>query len=171
MSRIANMVQIDKARLIKALDERKLTMKRVSQDIGFNDYYLKNCAERGTMRGNVTQLIQARFGIPFSDYEYVEPEPKAENEPAEAIVTEAAVELDPDALKEAITGALDGMKPDYETLRAVIREGVLDALYQAVNDNNMRNALFSLLSDSVRSGMRRNIEDMRSKGAVREARS
>ena len=170
---MAKMVQIDGGKLAQIIKARQLKNAHVSRELGFNDAYIKHCTERNTISTGAQKMLATMFGIMPNDYEYTEPEPmeevKPEPEPEQMEITEPHEEeqkpvtgpvatLDVGELQKAVALALGNMHTDYDSLRGAIREGILDALYQAINDSDMRNALMGLPTNAHLSALQLNLK-------------
>lgn len=131
-------------------------------------------------------LLEIRHGIMLRDYIWVEspkpapkpvkpeplpaPEPEQTELPVEAEIREVekvyqpVAALDMGELQQAIALAMQNTKApelDYDALRGAIREGILDALWQAMNDCDMRNAITWLLSNAHLSALQLNLKKVK----------
>lgn len=172
---MAAMIQIDGQKLKHIIEERKLKKSHVSKELGFNSCFINKCIYKNEMSQAAARMLEVLFGIQFDDYKYVEPEPvpepTTEPEPVVEPVAEQAEEdahgsaqvvpLDMEQLQKAVALALDNMRTDYDALRSAIREGILDALVQAVNNNDTRNAIIGILSNAHLSALQLNLRRVR----------
>lgn len=150
---MGKMIQIDGKKLEKILYERKLKRSVISVEMGMSDALLSHNIIRNQISTSTAKMLEAMYGIMLDDYKYVEPQkPAAEPQQTEPPVVE----------KEPTKAEID-----YSKIRDAVCEGVLDAMYQAINNSEQRNMITGLLSHSVKVGMALNIEEMRKRGAVK----
>ena len=79
--RKTNNFDIDGDKLRNALVKRDLKAGDTSESLGKNRTYLAQCASYGYMNTSIALLLETMYGIPRSEYEYVEPAPEPEPEP------------------------------------------------------------------------------------------
>lgn len=137
------MVKIDGDKLRKLIAEKGYKMVEVSDECGMSHNYIANCCGYGTMRRSVAKLMEMKYDIPISDYEYVEPTPEPipfdEGTAQETVHEETVVEFDIDEVMGKI--------------REAVREGMLDAITAALNDSNTRGAIYGLIASAQKGGM------------------
>lgn len=76
-------INIDSDKLYGELRARKLTSYKVSVEMGYNPYFLKNSINRGSLCLPAVSILDRMWGIKRETYEVVpEPEPEPEPEPA-----------------------------------------------------------------------------------------
>lgn len=142
---MGKMIQIDGKKLEKILAERKLKRSVISVEMGMSDALLSHNIIRNQISTSTAKMLEAMYGIMLNDYKYVEP-PKPAPEPEQ---TESPiVEEEPMKAPEV----------DYGIIRDAVCEGLLDALYQAINDNDMRNAIMGLLTNAHLSALQLNLK-------------
>lgn len=69
---------INKASLKDALAVRGLSAEQVSRETGRGKSYISQCMTYGYMSASEALLLDRMYGIPRSEYEYVEPTPEPE---------------------------------------------------------------------------------------------
>ena len=170
---MGKMIQIDGKKLEKILRERKLKRSVISVEMGMSDALLSHNIIRNQISTSTAKMLEAMYGIMLSDYKYVEPPKPQQTEPPvveEKPATLPMATLDLNELQQAVALAISTMKApevDYSKIRDAVCEGLLDAMYQAINNSEQRNMITGLLSHSVKVGMALNIEEMRKRGAVK----
>ena len=173
-------IQIDGNKLRKLFVENHIAMSAASKECGYSSKYFANACDAGAVGMAAASLLEIRHGIMLRDYIYVEPpkavkpeplpEPEQAEAPVEAEVREVekvyqpVAALDMGELQQAIALAMQNTKApelDYDALRGAIREGILDALYQALNDSDMRGAITGLLSNAHLSALQLNLKKVK----------
>lgn len=179
-------IQIDGNKLRKLFVENHIAMSAASKECGYSSKYFSNACDAGAVGMAAASLLEIRHGIMLRDYIYVEPpkpvkpeplpeplpepEPEQTELPVEAEVREVekvyqpVAALDMGELQQAIALAMQNTKApelDYDALRGAIREGILDALYQALNDSDMRGAITELLSNAHLSALQLNLKKVK----------
>ena len=158
---MGKMIQIDGKKLEKILYEHKLKRSVISVEMGMSDALLSHNIIRNQISTSTAKMLEAMYGIMLNDYKYVEPPKPQQTEPPVVEEKPAALPmatLDLNELQQAVALALGDMKTDYDAMRGAIREGILDALYQAINDNDMRNAIMGLLTNAHLSALQLNLK-------------
>ena len=120
-------VPVDKAKLYALLKEKGHTPKTLSNEIGHCDTYLYHYI--GHTKGIpkfVAAYLQKWYGIPYSAYEYKEPEkpveaPKKAAESTQVITEEEFINRLIKAFKEAVM-SYSGQKAIAQTVRFVLQE-------------------------------------------------
>lgn len=175
-------IQIDGNKLRKLFVENHIAMSAASKECGYSSKYFSNACDADAVGMAAASLLEIRHGIMLRDYIYVEPpkavkpeplpepEPEQTELPVEAEVREVekvyqpVAALDMSELQQAIALAMQNTKApelDYDALRGAIREGILDALYQALNDSDMRGAITGLLSNAHLSALQLNLKKVK----------
>lgn len=167
-------IQIDGEKFRALLDKAHLKYSVVSKEIGYKDKYISNCIGYNYIGAAAAQLLEIRHGIMLRDYVYVEPpkpieppKPEQTEIPVEAEVSEVkpiytpVAALDMGEHQQAIALAMQNTRApqiDYDKLRDAIREGILDAIYNALNDTDTRNAISGLLMHAHLSALELNFK-------------
>jgi hypothetical protein len=156
---MARSIHIDGTKLRGAFAAAKVNMAAASRECGFSQNYFSNCCGYCSISGAAAKLLEIKYGIMLRDYVYVEPEKPAE--PAEEPKAEAmpAVAVDIKDLQQAFAVAMQNHAPEinYERLREVtreaVRDGILDAIYQANADKPTRDMVTGAMASAVTGGM------------------
>ena len=64
------MLKIDGLKLKKALKTKKLTMKDVSNELGYESSYVSICCKTDKISRSAAKLLEVLYDIKLSDYEY-----------------------------------------------------------------------------------------------------
>ncbi len=93
-------------KLRKLIEDRKLTNRQVSADIGYSSWYISNCISRGYIGTPAIKLLEKLYNIKYDDYKIEEPE--IEEEPVVETETETVnqIPFDYDKLRETIYDAV-----------------------------------------------------------------
>ena len=120
------MFPIDIKKLKRLIRQRGLTLKEVSNELGYKDEYITDCGQRGTMPEPSVKALKNTFGIAYEDY-------KADpvQEPAE--VTKVPEATSWDVLSEVIQSSIrssirSAIKDNREELEDMITSAFRKAL-------------------------------------------
>ena len=130
-------VPVDKAKLYALLKEKGHTPKTLSNEIGHCDTYLYNYI--GHTKGIpkfVVAYLEKWYQIPYSEYEYKEPEkpveaPKKAVETPQTATEEEIINRLIKAFKEAVL-SYNGQKAIAQTVRFVMREEPFEDLLKKI---------------------------------------
>lgn len=73
---MAKMTRINGDKLKMAFNLKGISIYKAGEKLGYSEMYIHNAINRGTIRTFDIDRINYMFGIPFEDYEYVEPTPE-----------------------------------------------------------------------------------------------
>lgn len=103
------LVKINSIKLRNILYERKLDMKVVSEEIGYEQSFISKCISRGSLSNTAIKGLELRYGIHYDDIKAEEPKPQRVEPPAQQEIVNV----------EAI---------DYQKLFAVVYQAFKKAL-------------------------------------------
>ena len=183
---MANMIMIDGEKLAAAFKKAGIKASDASREAGFSKSYYSNAIYYNSINKAAANLLEIQHGIQLEDYIYTEPEPEPEPipeppmpiEPIQAEVKEVkpgyipVATLDMGELQQAIALACQQTKApeiDYDKLRWAIREGMLDAVTQAMSDGRIRNALYQEMYDVHKNALSNHLKDSWNKAKAKNA--
>ena len=137
-------IQIDGSKLKNIFADKGLRPNYVALQMGYCDNYFYSVFCKNSIVSTVAKLLEMQYGIALDSYRQKTPEETKKTE-----VTPA-----PDAERHATD----------ESLRQAVREGVLDALYQALSDNERRNQISFVLMNAYNGALTAHAK-ARAKGA------